>query len=1045
MAKFDNFTAIKEVEYVEESLLRHLEKLGWTIVRAGDAGKFAPSVTYRDNFDEVFIEKELVAGLKAINPWLEENQIPDLIRELTATPSSNLIDANKWVLEKLIFNTSCDNHRTGKKSDTVRYIDFSDISKDSPGSRKNRYLAVSQFKVQIPGTEKYIIPDVVLFVNGLPLVVIECKSPTIADPIGEAVNQLLRYQNRRGEMKEGNSRLFWYNQILVATTRQTAAYSTITGEFEHFVEWKDPFPFKLSDIEPEGNSVTSQDIITQGMFYPSNLLDIIQSFTIFRENDKGKLIKIIPRYQQYRAVRKIINGLLSGKSSFEKGGTIWHTQGSGKSLTMMFVVRKMYREAELSGHKVVFITDRTDLEKQLSETARSIGYTINVAKKIESLKGYLRTNTPDLIMGMIHKFQEHEINQEFPVLNTSDKILVLIDEAHRGQYKVLGANLQKSLPHAVKIGFTGTPIEKTEQTFGRYIDVYGIREGVLDGVTVEIVYEGRTHSGKISDREAMNKRFEDVFPNIDDDQRKLILGKYTWRGYLEAEETVNDKAADMLDHYIKHILPNGFKAQVVVVSREAAVRYKNAFDKLIPEAISKACRENPNNLILPILQKLKAETVFSGVQNDPAHIKQYTNETDHERIIKSFKLPFEKTNEDGTSGEVGILIVQSMLLTGFDAPVEQVMYLDNVIKNHNLLQAIARVNRIEKNKNCGFVVDYVGIAKHLRKALEAYDEKDIDDTLSVFKQDTTDIDNLKYTELEIKEFVEKLDAEDFSDTDTIIDELADEEIRNDFISLLKKLTKAMDRVLPKPDALKYLPLLKAMSLISQTAQNRYRDRKFSLQDVSKKIRDIIDDYLIGQGVDPKIPPLPIFSDEFKKEIGKKKSSRAKAEELTHGIQEYINTHKEEDPELFERLSEKLMKLLEEYKNNWDQLAKELEALLEELNRGREGEETFGLDSKKEMPFLALLKKEIFEVKDLSSMAPSDIDKLINATKDIIERVKTDTSIVGFWDNQNKQKQLRTYIASHLLTVFNTRAMPKRKELSQKLLELTYHIYGKAGQ
>jgi type I restriction enzyme R subunit len=310
------------------------------------------------------------------------------------------------------------------------------------------------------------------------------------------------------------------------------------------------------------------------------------------------------------------------------------------------------------------------------------------------------------------------------------------------------------------------------------------------------------------------------------------------------------------------------------------------------------------------------------------------------------------------------------------------------------------------------------------------------------KEDTKDIDDLRYTVLQINEFVKKLDATSLSDTDTIIDELVDEEIRNDFIAWYKKLTKAIDRVLPKPDALKFLPELKKMSFISQIALNRYRDDKFSLRDVSKKIRDIIDDYLIGQGVDPKIPPLPIFSPEFKEEIGREKNPREKADELTHGIKEYINIHNEEDPEYYERISEKLAKLLEEYKNNWDELAKELQELLEELRRGREGEETFGFDLKKEMPFLGLLKKEIFNVKDLSELSPSEIDNLLNATKDIIERIKTDTVIVDFWNNQTRQNQLRTFIASQLLTVFNTRVMPKRKELSQRLIELAYCIYGK---
>ena len=242
-------------------------------------------------------------------------------------------------------------------------------------------------------------------------------------------------------------------------------------------------------------------------------------------------------------------------------------------------------------------------------------------------------------------------------------------------------------------------------------------------------------------------------------------------------------------------------------------------------------------------------------------------------------------------------------------------------------------------------------------------------------------------------------------------------------------------MLPKTEALKYLKDLKTMGFISQTAANRYRDSKLSLKDVSKKVRTIIEEHLITNGVDPKIPPLPILSEEFKEQIKSKKSPRAKAEELTHGIREYINNHAEEDPELYERLAEKLQKLLDEYKNNWDVLAEELEKLLEEIRRGREGEETFGFDSKTEFPFMALLKKEIFGVKDIFEIDNEDIDN-------IIERIKTDTKIVDFWNNHTKQKQLRTFIASHLLTVFRQKAMPKRKELSQKLLELSYHIYGR---
>jgi len=1027
--------ALNELEYVEEPFLRQLERLGWRIVR-GD--KYDTSASLREGFNEVIIESELREAIKRINPWIEEDQISEVIREITVPQGNSLIEANKEILELLLENTSAENRKTGEKSETVRFIDF----KDFKSSANNSFLAISQFKVNIPGTEKHIIPDIVLFVNGLPLGIVECKSPYIADPIGEAVIQFMRYSNRRGE-KDGNEGLFWYNQIMIATNRQTARYSTITGEFEHFVEWKDPYPFKLSDIDTEGSeSVNSQHVLVQGMLAKDNFLDIVRSFTIFQENTKGRLIKIAPRYQQYRTVLKIVERLKSGKSPQEKSGIVWHTQGSGKSLTMMFVVRKMYNDSKLSKYKIVFVTDRKDLEKQLKNTTKSIGYTVNLAHRIDKLKEFLKTNTPDLVMGMIHKFQEHELMQVFPELNRSENILVMIDEAHRSQYKLLGANLEKGLPNATKIAFTGTPIERTETTFGEYIDKYSIRQAVDDGVTVEIIYEGRTHTGEISDKEAMNKRFEDVFSNLDDESRNKILGRYTWKAYLEAKETIEDKAQDMLEHYITHIFPNGFKAQVVAVSRVAAMRYKEVFDKALKEKIAEFKRQRNTKIDIEQLEKMLVAVVISGSPNDPPEYQKYTNELEHEKIIESFKLPFGKVSEDNISGDVGIIIVQSMLLTGFDAPVEQVMYLDDIIKEHTLLQAIARVNRVEHNKSCGFVIDYVGVARHLREALAVFDAKDRGNILKVVKSDAKDIDDLKYSYLQMQEFFKKYDIADINDIDACVDILADEETRNEFLAFFKAFTKNMDKVLPKKEALGFVHALKTFGFISQSARNRYRDEKLNIKDASQKVRDIVDEYLVSKGVDPKIPPLPIFSDKFKAKIKQEKSDKAKAEELKHAIEEHIKGHQEEDPELYERFSEKLDRMLREYKENWEMLAKELEKLMEEIRMGRAEEETFGFDRKAEMPFLGLLKKDVFGVKNISDLNEKQVEILVQTTKDILERVKGEIRLVDFWGNYTAQKKLKGYIASHLLTAFkdNRNIFKNRAMISQKIMELAFHLH-----
>lgn len=1040
-----NRIALNEKEYVEEPFLRQLDRLKWGILRAGEEGKGDPAITFREGFHEVIIEKKLRKALLKINPWLEEDQLAPIIRELTNPDiPGGLVEKNRYITEKLLENTTAENRKTGRP-ETVKFIDF-----ENP--ENNDFLAISQYKVNIPGTERHIIPDIVLLVNGLPLGVIECKSAYLPDPVGEAYEQLLRYQNRRGDEKEGNEKLFWYNQIVVATSKQVCKYSSVSGEFEHFVEWKDPYPYSLNDIDTEGSeSVTSQHVLVQGMLDIRTFLDIIRSFIVFQENEKGKLIKLVPRYQQYRTVCKIIERLKSKRTPKEKGGIVWHTQGSGKSLTMMMAVRRMYREKELSGYKTVFITDRTALEKQLKSTAKSIGYTVNIAHSISKLKELLKTNTPDLVMGMIHKFQEHECVQEFPVLNESENVLIMIDEAHRTQYKFLGANLLKSLPNAVRIAFTGTPIDKTEKTFGDYIDKYSIRQAVEDGVTVEIIYEGRTHRADIPDREGMSKRFRDVFSESDEESRNKLIKRYGWKAYLESEETIREKAEDMLKHYLSHVYPNGFKAQVVAVSRIAAIRYKKAFDRLLSDQawlesfLQTLESETQIRIARDELRKLKAEIVISGTLNDEPWMREYTDENKHEPVISSFKLPFGKTGKNDVSGDVGILVVQSMLLTGFDAPLEQVMYLDDIIKEHNLLQAIARVNRVEKNKFAGYVVDYVGVTKHLREALSNFEEKDIAEILEVCRDESRDLEELTHAKADIESFFKKYDLENTEDVDACVDILADEEARNDFLVLFKKFTASMDKALPKPQALNFTYDLKRYSFISQSARARYRDEKFSLKDASKKIRDIVDEYLVSHGVDPKIPPVPIFSEKFKVRMEQQRSPRAKAEELKIAIGEHITRHMHEDPELYEQFGDLLERLLQEYQHNWELLAEELEELLEEIRRGRSAMETYGFDQRTGMPFLGLLKKEIFGVKDLSELSSEERDTLITTTQEILERIKRETKLVDFWNNLSAQKRLKNYIISQILTVFknNREIFGKRAAIGQKIMELAFHIYGES--
>ncbi|MDA2928402.1 type I restriction endonuclease subunit R, partial [Acidobacteria bacterium AH-259-O06] len=789
---------LDEKNHVEEPFLDQLADLEWKIIRLET--KQNPDESYRESFTEVVLGPVLRESLQKINPWLDADQVEEVVKRLTGNfPSTNLLENNRHALDLLLENTSVsENRKTGEKSPTVSFIDFDDRD-------KNSFIAVSQFKVRILGTEHHIIPDITLFLNGIPLVVVECKSPKVKEPIPEAIDQLMRYSEQRGAKGEGSPPLFFYNQFIVATCRQEAKFGTITTHDEkHFYRWADPYPRTVDDLEHGASSPNDQRRLVAGMLDRDNLLDLIRNFTLFSTDDKGQTIKIVGRYQQFRAVKLAVARLLAGKSPMERGGIIWHTQGSGKSLTMMFMVREMYRHPQLSNWKVVFVTDRTQLEEQLTETSQGIGFTIKVADSIKKLKELLRTDSSDLVMAMIHKFREADLSESFPELNISSHILVMTDEAHRSQYYLLGANLDRAIPNATRIGYTGTPIDKTEKVFGDYIDKYTMRQSIEDGVTLEIVYEGRTHDAEVPDQKGMDTAFEDVFSDYNLQQRMEILGYSSRDAYLEAQETIAAKAKDLVAHYLEHVFPNGFKAQVVTTSREAAVRYKTHIDVALADAISQLEQDNHKNLDLGTLKKLKTDVIISGSHNDLPYIKVHTDKSKHQTTIKSFKLPFDGEGE-GITGDVGIIIVNNMLLTGFDARIEQVMYLDKVIIAHNLLQAIARVNRVSgEGKHKGFIIDYVGIGHHLKKAIDVYDEKEQLEILENFGSLEDELLELEGTYKSIMQLLKDRGLEDLSDHDAFFDLFYDEDLRFEYLLAFKKLTRSLNLVFPSRKALEYI-------------------------------------------------------------------------------------------------------------------------------------------------------------------------------------------------------------------------------------------------
>ena len=1013
---------LDERNSVEKPFLDQLAGLDWEILDLD--GKQRPGDSFRETFTEVVMLPVLRERLKVINDWLEDDQVEEVVKQLTAGfPGTDLIKNNRHVFTLLLENTSVSiNRRTGEKSPTVRFVDFTHLA-------NNRFIAVCQFKVRILGTEHHIVPDIVLFLNGLPVAVVECKSPRVKDAIPEAIEQLLRYSEQRGARGEGSAPLFYYNQIVIATCRNEAKFGTITTHNEkHFYRWADPYPRTVDDLPHGGSGPNDQQRLVAGMLARDNLLDLIRTFTLFSTNDRGETIKVVGRYQQFRAVKLAVQRLLAGRNPRERSGIIWHTQGSGKSLTMMFMVREMYRHAQLSSWKVVFVTDRTQLEGQLSETSQSIGFTVKVADSIRDLKELLRSDSSDLVMAMIHKFREADLTETFPELNASPQILVMTDEAHRSQYALLGANLDKGIPNAARIGYTGTPIDKTERVFGDYIDKYTMRQSIDDGVTLEIIYEGRTHNAEVADQTGMDTAFADVFSDYNLQERLAILGYGSRDAYMEAHPTIAAKAKDMVAHYLNHVFPNGYKAQVVATSREAAVRYKTHIDAALAAAVADLEQANPTKLDLDQLKKLTTDVIISGNHNDLPHLKAYSDKSKHETSIKSFKMAFG-TEEESVAGDLGIVIVNNMLLTGFDAPVEQVMYLDRVIVAHNLLQAIARVNRVAgESKEKGYVVDYVGIGHHLKRAIDNYDEREQKEVLDTLSFPEEELRELAASHAAVMDLFKKHGLTDLTDIDAFFDLFYDEDLRFDYMLLFKKLTHCLNLVFPARQALDYMADYQALAEINVLAGKHFRDERLSMKGIPPKLRGITDAYLASKGIEVKIQPISILDADFQKQVDKRGRTKTKAAEVEHAIRHHLDVELSDDPDLQASFSEALAAIFKEFRNNWNKIYEELEKLRNRiLNAQREP--TYGLHRKKQMPFFRILKRETFG--EIFGGGPADpteghsvisegrneddrVSSLVDLTQKTFLAVERELKLTGFWESIPARNKLRADLQGILL-------------------------------
>ena len=644
--------------------------------------------------NEVLVESEIVKALIRLNPEIEAN--PNLADEVIHKLRAILISVNQVGLVKA--NEEFFAWMTGEKTMPfgennrhvpVKLIDFDDLT-------RNDYVVTNQFRIHHRETK---IPDVVLMINGIPVVVGEAKTP-----IRPSVSWLDGAHEVHSIYENAVPQLFVPNILSFATEGKELFYGAIRCPLEFWAPWRtegdDNQISKALGLAEIGKELT--DLLS-----PARLLDIMRNFSLFTTNKKKQRIKVIPRFQQYEGANKIVERVIEGKI---KKGLIWHFQGSGKSLLMVFAAQKLRRAAHLKSPTVIVLVDRTDLDTQISGTFNAADVAnVESTDSIKELQRMLERDTRKIIISMIHKFRDAK-----PNMNDRENIIVLVDEAHRTQEGDLGRQMRAALPNAFLFGLTGTPVNKADKnTFwafgaeedkGGYMSRYTFHDSIRDEATLPLHFEPRLVDVHV-DTQAIDQAFAEFKESAalsDEEADELNKKSAKMSAFLKSPERVAKIVKDIAEHFKDKVAPQGFKGMIVTPDRHACVQYKEELDNYFPEEASKV--------------------VISTTANDDFEFKQKwgVDKSQQEKIVDEF---------NDAKSELKFIIVTAKLLTGFDAPICQTMYLDKSLKDHTLLQAICRTNRLYPQKTFGCIVDYFGVFDDAAKALE-FDEESVQQVIT---------------------------------------------------------------------------------------------------------------------------------------------------------------------------------------------------------------------------------------------------------------------------------------------------------------------------
>ncbi len=982
-------------EYAESErpALDALQQLGWEIVDQQQTTWVDP----RETESSAVLEPRLRAAVERLNPWIDKNNLNRAVREIQQVAGTSTMDENEQIHEKLVRHISVEQDRGhGKQHQTVQYVDYQN-------PETNDFFALNQFRVE--GPVEVIKPDIVLFVNGIPLGVIECKSHQIPEPRSEALDQLTRYQNERDGESEGAEELFRYNQFSVAVWMEGAVMGTYRTPKDQYKPWRDAYPLEddeLIELFDLDGYLPDQYRMLYALFEPSRLLDQLRHFTVF-ENKQSGAIKMVARYQQYRAVRKALERIDKRGRREAQGGVVWHTQGSGKSLTMLFLALKLRRNED--DPTLLLVTDRRALNDQIHATFQRCGFpNPKKAESIEDLRDRLSYDAGETITTLIHKFQTTDDEEDFPVLSRNENVYVMADEAHRTQDKELANNMRTALPNAFYVGFTGTPIEKdernTRRTFGNYIDTYTIDQSLEDGATVEILYQGRLADIHL-EGETLDRLFDRIFSNKTDEEKAEIQKRYArTQDLAEAQPRIDRVALDIIEHFENNV-PDPFKGMVVTTSKEAAIRYKETLDNLYgPEA----------------------RVIVSEGHNDPEHIKKWTpSDSEKSQYKESFVDP---------NGEVKLLIVCNMLLTGFDAPVAQVMYLDKPLREHNLLQAIARVNRPFEEKTHGLIVDYYGVSDELKEALSMFSSKDVERAMVPIEDKQPDLEAAHSKAISF--------FDDLDEIEQCVQSLEPDDRRIEFKNAFKRFSKLMDVVLPDPMANPYLDHLEQLSTIYGKAKERYRDETMNLEGAGAKVRKLIQDHITSRGIEVlNDEPVSIMEEvEFDAKLEDLESDEARASEMQNAIKHEINVRFDEDPVQYGSLRDRLEELIEKYREgryNERETIEELRELMDEIRSRDKKARNKGLRDETDLSFY-------HAVEDVLGKHDTDEEDLIELTADLVGTVEEFVTKIEWKERTHLQNRMRKEVTGDLYRSEIDISSDERQELTNRVIELARNHY-----